>query len=217
MRRASWTSESFISVTTYLSSHSGLQSFLSHAIFVLILQSQPPLNVCFFAKLLSSVFYCKESVHFWALFIHLFLGAFLWAVLLDDDEETYSIPVEYWKDVSSIYKSLPKYSGFDHSGCWWPAHHSWPLCSFLLRILLSLTSLIFHRYYLFLIFLSCFRLWVFNHEKHDTSICSQSGFTLFDYLNILLSLMKVEKEFSLSFISSFTSFWLIFQFLPLIV
>lgn len=51
--------------------------------------------VCIFTKLLTSVLYCKESVSFCVLVIHLFLRAFLWADLLDDNEETYSIPVEY--------------------------------------------------------------------------------------------------------------------------
>lgn len=61
--------------------------------FELIFQSQPPLSVFIFATPLASVLYFKNSVRFWALFVNLFLRAFLWSDPLGDDEETYSIPV----------------------------------------------------------------------------------------------------------------------------
>lgn len=48
--------------------------------------------------------------------IHLFVGVFI-TEDIGDDEETYSIPVEYGKDVSSVYKSVKTQGDFDSSGC----------------------------------------------------------------------------------------------------
>lgn len=83
---------------------------------------------------------------------------------------------------------------------------------FLLRILLFLTSLILHRYYWFLLVLSCL-----DYEFLATRNMTHLFVHRLDLhcLIILLLLMKITKKLSL--FSSFFSFWLMFQFLPLTV
>lgn len=143
--------------------------------------------------------YCKEWFNFWCSFIHLFVRVFICAGIRGDDEEIYSIPVEYWNILcffhlqKVIYRNIV-FSVVQVIDC--HLIYSWPLL--LLHILLSFTSLISHAYYWFLFVLPCLRLWAFHNEKHDISICSQCIFILFACLNILLSLRKITKRFYFS-------------------
>lgn len=113
-------------------------------------------NQCF----LSIIRQRKELINFHALCMYsfLYLCKNIYIGRTSCDDETYSDPLEVWKDVSFIHK-------YFCLSCWLSAH-------LLPSIVFIPLTLLIPTYYSFLFVLSCFKPWVLQNEGQNIYVLS---------------------------------------------